>query len=114
MLCSDCKTSRRLTARDVAEEKRFDILGFRAGDDLHFRNGCEWCGFTGYRGRLGLFEVLEVSPAVRAGVGPRSDSAEIEGLARRDGMTTMVEDGIAKCRAGVTTIDEVFRVTMSL
>jgi general secretion pathway protein E len=114
LLCRDCKTSRPLTSQDIAEDKRFEILGFRVGDVLHHHRGCEWCGFTGYRGRQGLFEVLEVSPGVRQGVGPRSDSGEIEKLARREGMTTMVEDGVAKCRAGVTTIDEVFRVTMSV
>lgn len=114
VLCRDCKMSSPLKAEEVAEDKRFGILGFQAGDILHHKKGCEWCGFSGYRGRQGLFEVLEVSPRVRQGVGPRSDSAEIERLAIGEGMTTMVADGVAKCRAGLTTIDEVFRVTMSL
>src|SRR5579863_4336507 len=105
VLCRDCKMSSPLKAEEVAEDKRFGILGFQAGDILHHKKGCEWCGFSGYRGRQGLFEVLEVSPRVRQGVGPRSDSAEIERLAIGEGMTTMVADGVAKCRAGLTTID---------
>jgi general secretion pathway protein E len=114
VLCRDCKTSQALTAHEIVEDERLGLLGFQAGDIIHRNKGCEWCGFTGYRGRQGLFEVLEVSPNVRQSVGPRCDSVEIERLARSEGMTTMVEDGVAKCRAGLTTIDEVFRVTMSL
>jgi general secretion pathway protein E len=114
VLCRDCKTSRRLTAQEVARDERYGILGFQAGDVLHHHKGCEWCGFSGYRGRQGLFEVLEVSPNIRKGIGPRTDSGEVEKLAVGEGMTTMVADGVAKCRAGLTTIDEVFRVTMSL
>jgi general secretion pathway protein E len=114
ILCRDCKISQTLSAREVVEDERLGILGLKAGDAIYHKKGCEWCGFTGYRGRQGLFEVLEVSPSVRQSVGPRCDSVEIEKLARDEGMTTMVEDGVAKCRAGLTTIDEVFRVTMSL
>jgi general secretion pathway protein E len=114
VLCRDCKTPRRLTAQEVTRDERYGILGFQAGDVLHHHKGCEWCGFTGYRGRQGLFEVLEVSPNIRKGIGPRTDSGEVEQLAVGEGMTTMVADGVAKCRSGMTTIDEVFRVTMSL
>jgi len=51
---------------------------------------------------------------VRRAIGPKIDAADLETVARREGMTTMTEDGVAKCRAGITTLDEVFRVTMSL
>jgi general secretion pathway protein E len=51
---------------------------------------------------------------VRDAIGPKTDTAALEQIARRDGMSTMIEDGVAKCRAGLTTIDEVFRVTASL
>jgi len=113
LLCQDCKEARPLTSEEMGKDERYGILGFCAGDIVHHPKGCEWCGFTGYRGRRGLFEVLEISPGVRRGIGPRSDGGEIERLAQDEGMTTMVEDGVVKCRAGLTTIDEVFRVTMS-
>jgi general secretion pathway protein E len=58
--------------------------------------------------------VMEVTPAVRDAIGPKTDTAALGQIARRDGMSTMIEDGVAKCRAGLTTIDEVFRVTASL
>jgi general secretion pathway protein E len=113
VLCEDCKVARPLSAAECDQDERYALLGFKVGEAVGHPKGCEWCGFTGYRGRQGLFEALAVSPIVREGIKPKSETAEIERLAREGGMTTMVEDGVAKCRAGVTTIDEVFRVTMS-
>ena len=57
---------------------------------------------------------MEVTPRVRKAIGPKTGAAELEEIARSEGMSTMIEDGIAKCRVGLTTIDEVFRVTASL
>ncbi len=114
ILCEDCKRPHALSAEDMAQDERYETLGFRAGDVVHQPKGCEWCSYSGYRGRKGVFEVLEISPAVRHAIGPKIDAADLEAIARGEGMTTMAEDGIAKCRAGQTTIDEVFRVTMSL
>nr|WP_244427145.1 ATPase, T2SS/T4P/T4SS family [Methyloferula stellata] len=113
-LCPDCKQSHALTLRDLAEDQRYEALGFCEGDVVHRPKGCEWCGFTGFRGRQGVFEVIEVSAAIRQAIGPKTDASELEKVARAEGMTSMAEDGIAKCRMGQTTIDEVFRVTMSL
>jgi general secretion pathway protein E len=114
VLCEECRIARPLTDAEMSSDPRYDQLGFSAGELVYHPKGCEWCGFSGYRGRRGLFEVLSVTADVRRGVKPRCESAEIEKLAREAGMTTMVEDGVAKCRAGLTTIDEVFRVTMSV
>jgi general secretion pathway protein E len=114
VLCEHCKEPYRLSAGDLARDQRCSALGLEAGEVLHGPKGCEWCGFSGFRGRQGLFEVMEVTPVVRTAIGPKTDAAAIEQIARSEGMSTMIEDGIAKCRAGLTTIDEVFRVTASL
>jgi general secretion pathway protein E len=114
VLCEHCKQPRRLSADDFSADRRCASLGFRVGEVVHDAKGCESCGFTGFRGRKGLFEVMDVSPEVRKAIGPKTEAAELERVARNEGMTTMIEDGVAKCRAGVTTIDEVFRVTTSL
>jgi general secretion pathway protein E len=114
ILCGDCKQPHQLTTADLAQDVRYATLGFQAGEILHKPNGCEWCGFTGFRGRKGVFEVLEVTPRVRSAIGPKTDAVDLEKVARGEGMTTMTEDGVAKCRAGLTTIDEVFRVSASL
>jgi general secretion pathway protein E len=114
VLCEHCKAPYRLSAADLARDQRFSALGFEAGEVVHGPAGCEWCGFSGFRGRQGLFEVMVVTPPVRKAIGPKTEAAELEHIARSEGMSTMIEDGIAKCRAGLTTIDEVFRVTASL
>jgi general secretion pathway protein E len=73
--------------------------------------GCERCNGTGYRGRTGIFEVLEISDSVRKMMESRPDAMTLRQAAMDAGMTTMFEDGAAKCRAGVTSAAEVFRVT---
>jgi general secretion pathway protein E len=113
VLCEHCKEPHQLS-RDLAQEQRYAALGFQAGETLYNAKGCDWCGFTGYHGRRGVFEVMEVTPRVRHAIGPKTDATELEKVARAEGMTTMTDDGVAKCRAGLTTIDEVFRVTASL
>jgi general secretion pathway protein E len=95
-------------------DRRYASLGFKVGEVVHEPKGCDSCGFNGFRGRKGVFEVINVSPEIRKAIGPKTEAADLEIVARNEGMTTMIEDGVAKCRAGLTTIDEVFRVTASL
>jgi len=111
LLCDRCKTQRKLSAQDLALDPRYGIVGFAAGDVVHEAHGCERCGGTGYRGRAGIFEVLEVADEVRNLVGSQSDANTLDHAAMRAGMTTMLDDAIAKCRAGLTTVAETLRVT---
>ncbi len=111
LLCDRCKTPRTLAAQDLALDPRYGMVGFKEGDVVHEAGGCERCGGTGYRGRAGVFEVLELSDEVRALVGAHSDANLIDRAAIDAGMTTMLDDAVAKCRAGVTTVPETLRVT---
>jgi general secretion pathway protein E len=111
ILCDRCKTQRRLTPGDLVDDPRYEACGFAAGQSIWEPQGCERCGGVGYRGRIGVFEALEVSGEVRDLVGPEADSTVLDKAAARAGMTTMMEDAIVKCRAGVTSISEVLRVT---
>jgi general secretion pathway protein E len=111
ILCERCKTERTLTAADLAADPRYALLGLRVGDSVHEPKGCERCSNTGYRGRVGVFEVLETTEEVRGLIGPKTDSGTIERAATRGGMRTMIDDAVAKCRAGVTSAAEVLRVT---
>jgi general secretion pathway protein E len=111
VLCDRCKAPHKLSAEDVGKDPRFAMIGFAAGETVHQATGCERCGGTGYRGRNGVFEILEMSDEVRKLIGPQTDSHSIDTAAMRGGMTTMLADAVAKCRAGVTTVPEVFRVT---
>jgi general secretion pathway protein E len=111
ILCERCKISRQLTAANLAADPRYAVLGLTAGTVVHEPVGCERCSGTGYRGRTGVFEVLEASDEVRILIGSRADAGTITRAASREGMTTMFEHAVAKCRAGTTSAAEVLRVT---
>jgi general secretion pathway protein E len=110
-LCERCKSPKALSDADMAEDPRLEALGFRCGEELQQPCGCERCGGTGYRGRLGVFEVLELTGDLRELIGEKTDGLKIDEMAIRAGMTTMLDDGIAKCRAGLTSAGEILRVT---
>jgi general secretion pathway protein E len=110
-LCEHCRLPKTLTKADLAEDPRLEELGFSAGERLREPCGCERCGGTGYRGRLGVFEVLELTNEIRQLIGEKTDGLKIDEAAIRAGMTTMLDDGLAKCRAGLTSPSEILRVT---
>ena len=81
--------------------------------DIKFTKGkgCEECRKEGYKGRVGIFEVLDISEEVGKLINSKATSEEIEKEAIKGGMTTMLEDGIIKAVQGVTTLEEIMRVT---
>ena len=111
VLCDRCKVKTRLAKEDIVADPRLSALGLKADDCVHQPAGCERCGGVGYRGRNGIFEILEMKGQAYDLVGPQSDAHAIDLAARRSGMTTMVDDAVDKCRAGVTSTAEVLRVT---
>jgi general secretion pathway protein E len=111
ILCDRCRVQKRLSPADLAADPRYGMLGFKAGDSVCEPAGCERCGGTGYRGRSGVFECLEMTEPVRKLITANTDTGVVEEAAVQAGMTTMIEDAVAKCRAGVTSAAEVLRVT---
>ncbi len=107
MICPDCR--RQTGMSDDVEELM--ALGMGSGVPVWWGAGCETCGHTGFFGRSGLFELLVVDEDLRRLTLKGADEGEIRAQARRSGMKTLLEDGMEKVRLGVTTIDEVFRVT---
>jgi general secretion pathway protein E len=77
----------------------------------HHAVGCSQCQQTGYRGRVGIYEFVEVTTALQAAIVQRMPAHELTQLARCDGYRNLREDGLIKARNGMTTIDEVMRVT---
>ena len=73
--------------------------------------GCMACGQTGYRGRLGIFEVLVVTDEMRDLIVARASTEEIARAARRGGMATLRDDALRKAAQGITSLSEVIRVT---
>jgi len=111
VLCSSCKNRYELTEQDLVADPRYRLLGFAAGEAIYRPVGCESCGGIGYRGRAGIFELLELTDEVRPFVGAQADASLIDGAAIRAGMTTMLDDAVEKCRIGMTAAPEVLRVT---
>jgi type II secretory ATPase GspE/PulE/Tfp pilus assembly ATPase PilB-like protein len=73
--------------------------------------GCEVCHETGYVGREGIFEIIILDDEIRSAIVSRKDASEVKKIAIKSGMKTMLENGIEKVKSGITTIDEVLRVT---
>lgn len=107
MICPECR--RQVGISDEVEELM--ALGMRSGVPIYRGAGCEACAQTGFLGRSGLFELLLVDEDIRRLTLKGADEGEIKAQARRSGMRTLLEDGIEKIRMGITTLDEVFRVT---
>jgi general secretion pathway protein E len=110
VICPDC----REVDNTSASKEELRILGDGEPVTLYRGRGCEKCVFTGYRGRFGIFELLTVTEEVRRLILKRADSNQLREVARREGMITLLEDGIQKIKSGVTTLSEVFRVTQEV
>ncbi|MBA3761388.1 MAG: Flp pilus assembly complex ATPase component TadA [Gemmatimonadales bacterium] len=117
MVCDSCAEPYQPSAAELAQAA--PVAGARAGE-AHggperptFRRGrgCDACAGSGYRGRTGIYELMNVSDEVRAGVVAGSPLDEIRALARRQGMVPLRQDGWTKVCSGITTIEELLRVT---
>lgn len=103
-ICQHCKMKQDVS-EDILKKFNSSVKAVWAG------SGCEYCSGTGYRGRIGIFEVLPVGDDIRELIMGRATVKEIKDKAIALGMRTLRQDGIEKVKKGVTTIDEVLRVT---
>lgn len=114
-ICDMCKTSFITTFQELSEHLPADLVHKYFGEKQDIRvyqgQGCKICHFTGFAGRIGVFEVLEITKPIKELIVKRADADMILQKAREDGMTTMLEDGLEKIVKGETTIEEVLRVT---
>jgi general secretion pathway protein E len=111
VLCDRCKARKEISAADFDTDPRYEACGLSVGETIFEPRGCERCTGVGYRGRVGVFEALEVEGEVRRCIGQQIDAVALDQAARGAGLTTMMDDAIAKCREGVTTVAEALRVT---
>jgi len=74
--------------------------------------GCKRCDNSGYKGRIGIYETLEITPELSELILKKADVNEIKKQAYKQGLLTIVEDGFIKAKNGITTIEEIMRVTM--
>ncbi|MBI3589447.1 MAG: type II/IV secretion system protein [Candidatus Liptonbacteria bacterium] len=97
--------------RSQLEELSLDPAKVKLPKNFFKGKGCPSCGMTGYRGRLGIFEALEINEQIkRIIIGPDFTLEKLRLAAREHGMTTMFEDGLKKVELAMTTLDEVLRV----
>ncbi|MFA5777037.1 MAG: ATPase, T2SS/T4P/T4SS family [Parcubacteria group bacterium] len=130
-LCPECRSEYILTDKEIKtlkngidmdgilkylkNSKEFDKI-IKADDDwsnikFYKSKGCEQCGNEGYRGRVGIFEVLGINEEIEKLIVESASTETIEKKAKEKGMATMIEDGFAKAVQGTTSIEEVIRVT---
>jgi len=110
-ICEHCRVEKSLTSAEIDSLKSSLPEGAKIDKKtFYYGKGCEECNDSGYRGRIGIYEVLEVTPAIKKAITEQESSDEIENIARGEGMTTMAEDGILKAEEGITSIEEVLRV----
>ena len=108
-LCHECKTAYAPTSVELAD---FEVPPESLlGRTVYKANGCPACLQTGYKGRTGIYEVLEVTDSIRRLVQKEASGAEIKALAVAEGMKTLRDDGVRKVLEGATSFEEVLRVT---
>jgi len=127
-ICRNCLTSYTLSKRALEElEKEIDLEHIlstleqegvvqmtetKKNDLLFFRGkGCKQCNGEGYKGRIGIYEVLENTREISDLILNQGSSNQLRDQARRQGMLTLLEDGFIKAKQGITTIEEILRVT---
>lgn len=114
-ICEMCKSSvvisRDVLSNNVTESIVAKHFGTNSEIRIYKGRGCKICHNTGYVGRIGIFEVLEVSKEIKRLITEREDSDVIVKQAVKEGMTTMLDDGLNKVSRGLTTLEEVLRVT---
>jgi general secretion pathway protein E len=110
VLCSHCREPYRPEPALVARLG----LSAPAGTTLYRARGCSHCGNTGYRGRTAISEVLVMSEGIRRLVMAKATAQQLQQAAAAEGMETMYQHGLRKCLAGVTSVEEVVRVTRDI
>jgi type II secretory ATPase GspE/PulE/Tfp pilus assembly ATPase PilB-like protein len=115
-ICETCREPVELdpaTQAEVEKELKNLPTNEKGPEKVQFFHGkgCADCGNSGYRGRVGIYEIFELTDGLKSIVAKRASGTELAAQAIKNGMTTMRQDGILKAAEGVTTLDEIWRVT---
>lgn len=106
-LCPDCKRPR------MATEEEVEILGGRPGEQIEIYEpcGCPKCDNMGYKGRIGVYEIMEMSPELKHIISKNGSAAEIKDQAMKNGMRTLRMSASDYVRSGITSYHEMMRVS---
>ncbi len=115
-ICRQCIVSETYTLSQLKEKYSADLINhhFNKGEKsirLYHGKGCDVCNHTGYSGRIGIYEILEVTSEIKQLIMKQANADQIRSEAQAAGMTTMIQDGIGKVLSGITTLEEVLRAT---
>lgn len=111
-ICENCKVSYEITLSQLKKEL-LNTTNLKTSDKnlrVYKGKGCKLCGNSGYSGRIGVFEVLQITDEIRELINNKADASTIKQMAKKQGMTTMFEDGVKKVLSGKTTTEELLRV----
>ncbi|HVY68274.1 MAG TPA: GspE/PulE family protein, partial [Patescibacteria group bacterium] len=128
VVCKDCQAAVTLdsaTEESISKQFHLDkVMGLLVKQGLapaktkslaeikfYKGQGCDKCAHTGYRGRVGIHEILEVTPTVAEMIMAHKSAQEIQEQGEKEGMVLMWEDGFIKAAKGITTLDEILRVS---
>jgi general secretion pathway protein E len=110
VICHSCKEQ----DDTAAAREEVKIFGFHDDVPIYHGKGCEVCSNTGYYGRIGIYELLVIDDEIRKMVLKDVDPIQIREVAKKRGMTTLLEYGLQRIKDGVTTLSEVLRVTQEV
>lgn len=114
-ICGNCRVSYTQEKSELTERfldaEIVKYFGHNKEIRMYRGKGCSVCHLTGYSGRIGIFEVMEITEKIKKLITDKADADVIKKEAQKEGMVTMSEDGLSKVQQGVTTIEEVLRAT---
>jgi len=111
-ICKKCKE--KIKVSDKFLEDAGIPLGTYENNEVYKGQGCSNCNQSGYKGRIGLYEIMQITPTIRNMILHGKSSDSVRKVAIEEGMKTLRDDGIEKIRQGVTTIEELMRETASM
>jgi type II secretory ATPase GspE/PulE/Tfp pilus assembly ATPase PilB-like protein len=107
-LCGDCRQEKAATSEEL---QLLQSLGIEQ-DTVYYSQGCPACDHLGYKGRIGMFELLEITPEFRALIINHPQFDQIYKQALADGMKTLVQDGAQKVKDGIISLEEYARIIL--
>jgi type IV pilus assembly protein PilB len=107
-ICPECKEKYTPSKESLDD---IGMSGDRSGMVFYRGKGCDKCMNTGYKGRVSIYEIMLPDDKIRAAITTKASTGEIHKIAKQGGMVSLAEDGIDKLRQGITTVEEILRVT---
>ena len=107
VLCDECKTK-----KEIPSKLKKELSISQPIEHMYVsESGCEACHYTGYKGRITIIEMLLITDEIRKLILEHADASTLAAAAIQQGMRTMYQDGIQKVAQGITSLEEILRVT---